>query len=347
MPTILLRADAEKAIGIGDLMSLIYLAGEFQRQSWRCFFVVKDYLPALQIIRKQKVNNVFLIPHNMTIKDEIGYLKTICQNNNVDCLLMEITGRSLLEYSELGKPVPIKACVNFDGLITSDFDIVINWCVGSSDNLYDRYKTNNTQFIYGFENTVLPDYFNWKEISARAHDKKIEKILISMGGIDEFNLTLKIVQALSQLPSSYEIRIVIGPGYEYRKNLSEFMEAKFRSFIIKQNPDNLFKDYMWADIAFSAGGLTASELVAAKTPAILISTHKHQIKRCEYYSRNKWSHYAGYYANLNEKSIIDSLRYLINNIELFRKTLVHADFRGGNEKIYESICACRQSKELV
>lgn len=347
MPNILFRADAEKSIGIGDLMSLIYLSGKFQKNAWQSFFVIKDYELALEIINKRNLKNVYLLSYNATILEEINFLKKICQEENIDCLFMEITKHSLREYTSLGKPVPIKACINFDGVITQDFDVVMNWCVDYQDKLYEAYKENNIQFLLGFENIILPDYLEWKKIIKRTYPKDIRRILIAMGGIDEFDMTQKIVKVLTQRADAYEIRVVTGAGYRYQQELSKFMQHWFKNFSLKQNVDTLFEDYLWADIAFSAGGLTASELVATRTPAILISTYKHQIKRCEYYFSNKWVYYAGFHSNLNEKSIIESLDYLKENINLFRESLSKSTFRGGNEKIFKNIDSCRQARQLV
>lgn len=344
MPSILFRADAEKSIGVGDLMSVIYLSRNFQEHLWKCFFAVKDYPPALKITKQHKLDNLFLIPQDMSLRDEIGFIRKICRNNAVDCLLMEVTKNSLRSYKDLGRPSFIKACVNFDGVITEDFDIVVNWCVDSSDGLYRAYMDKAIKFILGFENTVLPDYLDWQKIQERSSKKEVKRILISMGGIDEFDLTGRIVQALMLRIRNYEIRVIIGPGYLKQKELYKYVQRGWGNFTIKETVCNLFDDYFWADVAFSAGGLTASELVAAKTPAILVACYEHQIKRCEYYSGHNWAYYMGYYRELKEEKIIESLDYVIDNIGRFRDTLSQLDFRGGNEKIFESIDSCRQSK---
>ncbi len=347
MPKILFRADAEDSIGTGDLMSLIYLSRLFQKNLWQCFFAVREYGPALEILKNHKLDNVYLISKHASISEEINFLRKICTDNGVDCLFMEITKHSLREYQDLGKPAPIKACVNFDGEITSDYDVVVNWCIDSFDHVYGAHKNSNTQFILGFENVILPDYFVWKAISKRVYGNKIEKILITMGGIDELDLTGKIVNTLIHKYSDYEIRVIVGPGYDYAKDLVKLMGSGLKNFRLKQNVDNLFEDYLWADLAFSAGGLTSSELVAAKIPSILIAIRKHQIKRCEYFFKNKWSCYAGYHTDLGEREILKSLNYMIKYIDLFRNFLKKADFRGGNEKIFKNIDSCRQSKKLV
>jgi len=347
MPSILFRADAEESIGVGDLMSVIYLSRKFQKQLWKCFFVVKDYPPALKIIDQHKLSNLYLIPADISLSQEIDFIKKICRDKPIDCLLMEVTKNSLDRYKALGKPSPIKACVNFDGVITEDFDIVVNWCIDSSDGLYRTYPSKDIKFILGFENTILPDYLDWQKIHGRSFSKEVKKILISMGGVDEFDLSTRIIEALSPRIDDYEIRVVTGPGYLKQKDLYKYIDSEFGHFTLKEAVGDLFEDYLWADLAFSAGGLTSSELVATKTPAILVACYEHQINRCKYYSERNWAYYTGYYQEVNEENIIKSLDYVINNISRFRDSLWQSDFRGGNEKIFKSVDSYRQSKQLV
>jgi spore coat polysaccharide biosynthesis predicted glycosyltransferase SpsG len=347
MPNVLFRADAEKSIGVGDLMSLIYLADEFRRNSWKCFFAVRDYPPALAIIKGQNLKSVYLIPCRISVRDEMVLLRKICKDTKIDCLVMEVTKNSLREYKDLGKPAHVKACINFDGIITDDFDIVVNWCVSPSDDLYGSYSGKNIQFVLGFKNTILPPYLDWKKISRKDYQEKTKKILISMGGIDGFDMTAKIIKALAAQRRELDIRVIVGPGYERYGELSRFACSKFKKFSLKYNSIGLFKDYLWADIAFSAGGLTSSELVATKTPAILIATYEHQIKRCKYYSSRDWAYYAGYHETVGEEGIIKSLDHITGNINLFRESLSRSNFKGGNEKIYKRINSCRQSRQLV
>ena len=352
MPKILFRADAEKSIGIGDLMSVIYLSHEFRKNRWECFFAVKDYASASKIIERNKIGNVYLIPCNSTLNDEVREIKKICKDISVDCLFMEITERKLSDYKILGRPTPIKACVNFDGVITDDFDVISNWCVDLSDNLYAGHKNEKKIFILGFENTVLPHYFDWHKINNRIFSKDIRKIIITMGGADEFNLGKKVVKALSKCSNSrdYEIRFIIGPAHDRKKKKDLYGaigKSKFKKFTIYENKNDLFEDYLWADMAFSAGGLSASELVASKTPSLILASKEHQIKRCKYYSQKGWAHYVGYRDKINEKEIIKGLNYMLENKGLFQETLGNLKFKGGNEKIYESINSCRQSRQLV
>jgi len=347
MPKILFRADAEKSIGTGDLMSLIYLSREFSKNSWESYFVVRDYREALNLIKGRKLENLYMLKSDDSLESEIDFIKRLCVREDLDCIFLEVTKNSLLEYRGLGDLRAIKACINFDGVISDDFDIVVNWCIDSTNILYNRHLRNNRKFILGFENVILPADLDWDRIENRTYNKGIEKILIAIGGVDEFNLTEKILLALAQKQHDYKVRVIAGPGYNGSKDFFDSVSARFKEFVFKENVESLFEDYLWADIAFSAGGLISSELVATHTPAILIATHRHQEKRCEYFANKGWAYYAGVYSNFNQEEISEALSYTEANICLFQEELSQLKFRGGNEKIFKSVHSYRQSKELV
>jgi len=339
MPNILFRADANIEIGTGDLVSFIYLSHEFQKKGWETFFAIRDFEVARRIVENWHLQNVRWIPGDFSINADVKLIKDLCLNEVIDCLFIQITEFPLTEYKGLNGVTPIMACVNFDGCIFSGFNLVVNWCVDSQASAYANYKGGN--FLCGFENTILPSYFDWGKIDKRSYGDFARKILITMGGIDEFDLTGRILEALKIFDRELEIRVVVGPGYTLKDR------DRFPGVFFKENSSNLFGDYLWADIAFSSGGLTSSELVATRTPAILISAYPHQIKRCEYYARRGWAHYLGMQPDLRLEDFCNGLRKARGKILDCRIALAGAGFRGANAKISEIIDSYRQSQKLA
>lgn len=334
---VLFRADAEKSIGAGDLMSLVHLADTFRRHSWETFFMARDYPEAIKIISGRGMTNVRMIPRSASLELEMGMIWEECSKRDITCLFMEITGRTLDEYSLLGKPSKVKACVNFDGVVTPDFDLIVNWNAEPDTNPYEQGATGRASFILGFEKTVLPDSLIRENPPQRKYDPDPRRVLVSMGGIDEFNLTEKIIRALRDIGAGYEVRVIAGPGYRDSATL-----GAAGSFTVKYNVADMRQEYLWADIAFSAGGLTCSELVAAKTPAILIASYPHQVERCRYYDQKGWAYYAGFREELQQRDIAVHLRKALEKIGAIRERLSALTFKGGNEEIFKAI-ECRIS----
>lgn len=337
MPNILFRADAQDSIGTGDLKSVIYLSGIFKRNAWKCFFAVRKSSPALRILRQDKPRNLILIPDDFTVGREIGLLREACLKHRIDCLFMEVTRRPFSEYKGLGRPAKVMACVNFDGVITGGFDLVINWCVHKKSGIYRKYLRQEGSFLLGYENFILADrLLPLTKIKRRIKNRKL-RLLVCAGGIDESDLTALIIEALYSHYKDAEIRVIIGAGYKNYAKLKELIGRNFASCRMKLYPKDLVSDYAWADLAVSAGGLVSSELVAAKVPAVLIATQSHQRGRCRYYHSRGWSYYAGPRERINGRKILRGIDLVVKKRKEFLNVLNNLTYRGSNEKIFKII----------
>lgn len=292
MKRILFRADAKPSIGIGDLVSLINLSKYFEHDGWECFFAVRDYPAGLGLIEKRKIQNVTILDQRNTIEHEVEIINSIIKDKNIDVIFFEITERPLRDYQGLVSG-PVKACVSFDGSIWDDTDVVISWAP-DAEKLFDKNKYPDTAFLLGYQYVILPIEFYGDRVNNRQIRDKVENVLVAMGGADEYNLTRMVIRALIDGQCSKNLRIVIGSGYEYRDDLERVLIEYPGICEIILNTDDMLTQYVWADVAIGAGGLTASELVASRTPAILIAAVEHQVERCQLFDAMGWAKYLGF-----------------------------------------------------
>ncbi|MCF6330701.1 MAG: hypothetical protein L3I99_04055 [Sulfurimonas sp.] len=293
MKKILFRADAAPHIGIGDLMSLINISKYFDK-TYEKYFIIKDYKAGVELVKKYDLQNCFIIDSSTVLKDEITYINNFIDSYDIDILFFEITERKLSEYIGINKKVK-KVAVDFDGNILDDLDLVIDWDV-EAHKFFDIKKYPNTKFLLGAEHVILPKEFYSKKVLNRKNNFTSKKILIAMGGADEFDFTGKVVDSLIKSKLKIELNIIIGSGYEYKHQLEDKLNNSNSNikYQIKENIINMLDEYLACDIGIGAGGLTSSELVATKVSPILIATYKHQIARCEYFDEKGWAKYLGY-----------------------------------------------------
>lgn len=303
MKKILFRADAAPHIGIGDLMSLINISKYFD-DSYEKYFIIKDYKAGVDLVNKYELNNCFIIDSSIKLKDEIIYINDFIDENNINILFFEITEIKLSEYSGISKKIK-KIAVNFDGHILDDLDLVVDWDV-EANKFFDIQKYPNTKFLLGTEYVILPREFYSQKLKERKSNLLNRKVLVAMGGADEFDFTGKIVESIIRSKIKIELNIIIGSGYEYRNELEKQLKNSNIKYKIKQNITNMLDEYLSCDIGIGAGGLTSSELVAAKVSPILIATYKHQIARCEYFSAKGWSKYLGY-KKFEDSELVDAI----------------------------------------
>jgi len=291
---ILFRADARYDIGMGDLMSLIHLSRYFEDDGWETYFLMRDYDEARRLVSKYRVKNRCFIPGPISVKDEIAFINRYCFMNDIGAVFACITQRPLLKYEGLDKKL-IKGCVNFDGKVPCDWDLIVNWDV-NAQRFYKRSEYPGTKFLTGPKHTILPYNFDWGKIRSRTHRDRPRNLMIGMGGADEDNFTEKIIKKLNEIGCGLKLYLLLGAGYRFKDSLLRILKRTRFSYKIFENIDNVFKVYLKADLAIGSGGLTSSELVATRTPALLISLYKHQVARCRFFDRKGVAIYLGHRA---------------------------------------------------
>jgi len=305
---ILFRADAAPHIGIGDLSSLINISKYFD-ESYEKYFIIKEYKAGVDLVEKHNLKNCFIVDSTILLKDEVKYINSFIDKNNIDILFLEITERKLSEYIGLSEKVK-KVAVNFDGFILDDLDLVIDWDV-EAHKFFDIQKYSNTKFLLGAKNVILPKEFYSEKIKNRKSNLTNKKILIAMGGADEFDFTSKVVDVIIESDLEFELNIIIGSGYGYKNRLETKLKKSDLKYKIKQNITNMLDEYLDCEIGIGAGGLTSSEMVATKISPILIATYEHQIARCKYFDTQGWAKYLGY-KEFTDSELIDAI---LNPIE--------------------------------
>lgn len=303
MKKILFRGDAAPHIGIGDLMSLINLS--FYFKNYESHFLIKNYEAAVKLVNEYELKNVNLIPYDISIEDEISYINNFAKEYEIDVFFFEITERKFSDYQGLVQNVK-KVVVNFDGYITNDLDIVIDWDV-VAHKYFDTKSYPNTQFLLGAEYVILPKSFYSENVKNRKNTLSNKRVLIALGGADEHDYTSKIVQTIIKSGLDIELNIVIGAGYTKRDALEAMLNQTSIIYEINQNVSNMLEQYLSCDVGIGAGGLTSSELIATKTSAILIALYEHQIERCTYFYEAGWAHYLGF-MDFEESALIDALK---------------------------------------
>ncbi len=103
----------------------------------------------------------------------------------------------------------------------------------------------------------------------------VEKVLISFGGTDPNNLTVKALTALQQLAFGGEVIVVLGPGYAHA--LFELTHFGLRGAVHRsvQNMALLVRD---ADIGITAAGRTVTELMTMGVPMITLCQNMHELR---------------------------------------------------------------------
>lgn len=130
---------------------------------------------------------------------------------------------------------------------------------------------NNKYFGYKYECLREEFYlFNYK----RTTKDKVINILISFGGTDLNNLTIKVLSTLVRLEFKGKINVILGLGYKYKNKLEKYVTQKnLQGFDINiiENTKFIVQYINESDIGITSNGRTVYEFVSLGIPVITIS----------------------------------------------------------------------------
>ena len=97
-----------------------------------------------------------------------------------------------------------------------------------------NYDEKNNNYFYGSEFVILdPRIYKLK-----LRDRKNKKLVLSFGGSDPNNISLKFLKAIRSTKYINDVILVLGPGYKHCKNkLTELIDPNQ----IISNPENIFE----------------------------------------------------------------------------------------------------------
>jgi spore coat polysaccharide biosynthesis predicted glycosyltransferase SpsG len=233
--------------------------------------------------------------------------------------------------------------VNFEdvGEGASHADLVIN-------ALYDETEQKNSLAGEGY--FVMRDEFLSLDYAIK---EQLKNILLTFGGSDPNNQTLRVLKLLieNNAHNSVTITVVTGPGYNNEDSLKQYLESLDKE-VRKQiewicGGTKKLSVYMHeADLVFSSAGRTVFELAGVGVPAIILAVNERETKHA--FAKKSGFKYLGLYSKVSDQKIveaIESLKFLEVRKSMQAKVKAH-NLHQGVEKIVGNIEKIIELKEV-
>jgi CMP-N-acetylneuraminic acid synthetase/spore coat polysaccharide biosynthesis predicted glycosyltransferase SpsG len=251
---ILFRVSGYNEIGLGHIYNCLIIANEILNH--RISFIVDNKSElGFQKIRE----NNFTVYHQLheNIIDDITLLKPDLVIN--DCLdtseeyvsSLKAKGFKVVNIEDLGEGSKVA-------------DLVFN-------AIYPEIQEYKNHY-FGPEYFCARDEFLFhpkKEISPN-----VNSVLITFGGVDPNNLTLKVLESIYDFctEEKIQINIITGLGYQYFDTLKGFSGIN-----VLRNVKNISDHFFENDIAFSSAGRTIYELAIIGIPSIVLAQNEREL----------------------------------------------------------------------
>ncbi|MFL6622353.1 MAG: UDP-2,4-diacetamido-2,4,6-trideoxy-beta-L-altropyranose hydrolase [Sulfurifustis sp.] len=187
----------------------------------------------------------------------------------------------------------------------------------------ERYRglvPDRCEALFGPKYALLGrSYIRYRSRVQRPADGAELRILVSFGGSDPDNVTLKVLQALARTRTKpYRIDVVVGKDYAYADTLRRYASPSGHISYYRDVAD-MAPFVARADLVIGGGGISAWERCALGRPAIVIALADNQRAIGEWLSGTGAVLYLGSAVDVSEAAIASGVESL-----LFDQARLHA-----------------------
>ena len=222
------------------------------------------------------------------------------------------------EYQKSLKDSDLKVtCI--DDIAKTHFvcDFVVNQNL-NAEEIYDYSCESYTKLLLGTGYCMLRREFLEFTGYKRIIRKDVKNILISIGGADPNNITLKILQSLKYFKNnSLDIHVVLGDLFRHKGEINNFIEKKgHHKYKIYNNISNMSVLIKQVDLALVAAGSVVWELALLQTPMMVGISASNQENIALALDHEKIACNIGWFSKLDLIEIYNSISDLINNFKI-------------------------------
>lgn len=338
-----IRADAGTRMGTGHLMRCIALGQAWLQMQGPVTFVSICESESLRQRLCQESFSVDFLSSTATLSDAWQSAQAVLSAYPGSWIAFDgyhFEQSDYLRAGDLGHRV--LAIEDFERLSYYPVDLLLNQNIGAE--LF-AYASGASAHLLGTQYVLLRDEFLlWRDWH-RQTPEIAKKILVTLGGGDPDNQTLKVLKAVLSIEESLEVIVVVGGSNPHLAQLAQ-EAADFPNVRILQNANNMPELMAWADMAISAGGSTCWELAFMGLPTVTIVIAENQIEIAEGLSRSGFSINLGWFEQVRLDHIKESVEDLLRNqMERGRRTAQAARLVDGEGR--QRIVSCMRSLEIA
>jgi len=314
--------EASHQKGMGHLFRAINIINLLKEKNHNYILLINNDPKSINIIKNEKINfeivNLYDFNSNWETSIINKYNPTIWLNDRLD---------TNIQHAYFVKNNSIKL-ITFDdygsGANIADLNII-----AIPAKPLDNIKTN--KILTGLDYIILnPEIKKYRKLRSSA-----QKIIISLGGSDTYNVTSKVINTIkhNNLTNKYIFDVSVGPNFKHLNTLQDITPP---SINIIQYPKSLIELFSNYDIAITNGSITALEAAASGMPLITIANEPHEIQTCKYLQQLNIAIFWNYHNIISETDHIP-LDNIAANINSYSYNALNKINLNGIYNIYNEI----------
>lgn len=308
---LIIRADGGFQIGTGHLMRCLALAQAWRDAGGKALFVAAAAPPA--IIERLTLSGFEVVAAHAApgSRDDAADLVALARRTGAAWIVVDgyhfdaayqrevrDAGLNLLFVDDYGHADWYSAT------------LVLNQNGYASAGLYAQ-RNPETQLLLGLRYALLRREFRLARLrSVEPRSQTVgHRVLVMFGGIDQHNVTLKVLRALATL-EGLQLTAVIGGGNPHRAEL-EALARTMPQVQLAWNVPDMPRLMRQADVAVSAAGSACWELACLGVPMVVVAVADNQRPVAAYLTEAGIGISLGWYADLTDSAIRETLATLL------------------------------------
>jgi len=312
-----IRVDGSSEIGTGHLIRCLSVAKYLRSKTIEIVFITRSE-NIVQTIKENGIK-VNLLENDCSLDRELGIIQRLLSKNNRNLMVLDVnnyhTFKTLDRYEYylkcLGK-LPVFTVSFEDHKIHPPLsNVVVLPYAGAEELSLDLKKC---LYLTGPQYFVLPQVFSGIEpVTIR---KNVGSLIVSMGGSDPKNITIKVLKALNMTKINVRLKIILG-GFSKITNgmVKNALDSYEGTFSIIKDCKNMAKVLSQSDMAIIGSGLTKYETSFLGLPCLVISNDSYHSSIMDDFVPYKTVEHLGETDMVGESQIANSTINLMNDFK--------------------------------
>jgi len=268
---VVVRADGGAAVGMGHVTRCLALAERLTERGATVTFVTRADTPAVVSRIAGQGCEVVALPGRRDRGADLDALLGRAAAIGARAAVVDVHGFEAAGQAALRAAGLRLTMVDDLGRARFVADVVLNQNLGARAEAYEVEPY--TRLLLGPRYAMLRRAFVGR---AAAPAGIRPRVLVTMGGGDADNVTLRALRAADALAADFVMDVVLGPAFPHDEAVSAAVERARHPVVIHRDLPDLAGLMAGATLALSAAGSTCWELAHLGVPALLLTLADNQ-----------------------------------------------------------------------
>lgn len=297
-------ADSSATIGLGHVRRCMALADELSARQLDIVFLytsLTDSCKRLLSSRNFSLNKV---------NDSV--LKMMV--DSCDSLILDSYSIDVKLWDVLSTIAKKRLIIDDLSRVSFACDVLVNSNPAATESDYAKLVAQSCRLLLGPEYAFIDQRMLKNSRICRDSASTLD-VLVSLGGVDDKNITRLVLSALNLLSFPMKVTVVLGGASRHIHSLEALLHNLKYSVELQVDVENMSELYYSHDVCIGAAGVSLWERCAVGLPNLIITTAENQAGIADALEREQAAIHLGMHSDLDEQTLSSKLNIILSDRE--------------------------------